>query len=79
MPRSPVIAFLALTGCVSGIHQERVARVAPRPQPPVAVLTAYAKPADAYPSVGGDILKGASPEEQAAARAAAEREAVTKP
>ncbi|MEP6968339.1 MAG: hypothetical protein ABI906_09690 [Pseudomonadota bacterium] len=61
----------ALAGCVTRTHQENAALVMPWPHAPQAALLAFAEPNADYPSTGGDILKGASPAEQARARAAA--------
>lgn len=68
-----VFAALALVlgGCVTGIHREAAAGRMPRPTAPAADLLAYAAPSPDFPSIGGDILRGASPEALAAARAAA--------
>jgi hypothetical protein len=63
---------LTLAGCVTRTRVENAALNMPWPKAPAAELTAYAPPHDDYPSVGGDILKGASPADRAAARAAAE-------
>ena len=62
---------LVLGGCVSGIHRVTVAGRMPRPTAPSTDLLAYATPSPDFPSIGGDILRGASPEALAAARAAA--------
>ena len=43
----------------------------PPPPPPAGRRPPFAEPNADYPSTGGDILKGASPAEQARARAAA--------
>ena len=67
------VLAVALAGCVTRTHVENAALTMPWPKPPAAALLAYAPPNDDYPSIGGDILKGASPAEQAAARAAATR------
>jgi hypothetical protein len=64
---------VALCGCVTRTHVENAALTMPWPKPPGAELLAYAPTNQDYPTVGGDILKGASPAEQAAARAAAAR------
>lgn len=65
------VVATALAGCVSRTHVENAALTMPWPKSPSAELLAYAPPNDDYPSVGGDILKGASPADQASARAAA--------
>jgi len=65
-------AACALSGCVA-THQENAALQAPWPGPQNPALLAFLPPLDEYPSVGGDILKGTSPADQAAARAAAVR------
>ena len=61
----------ALCGCVTRTHIENAALTMPWPKPPARELLAYAPGNQDYPSVGGDILKGASPADQAAARATA--------
>ncbi|HEY1752575.1 MAG TPA: hypothetical protein VGG29_15050 [Caulobacteraceae bacterium] len=60
-------AFVALNlaGC-AGYHQEVAALRMPRPAAEPAELAAYARPSPAYPSVGGDILKGTAPHAAAA-------------
>jgi hypothetical protein len=63
----------AVGGCVAHSHQESAALRAPWPRAPSRALGAYEAPVKGYPTVGGDILKGTSPAEQAAARAAAVR------
>ena len=60
---------LPLAACMTHTHQENAALPQPWSKPPD--LAAYAPPAPDYPSVGGDILKGSSPADLAAARAAA--------
>ena len=62
-----------LCGCVTRTHMENAALTMPWPKPPGAALLAYTPPNPDYPTVGGDILKGASPADQAAAREAAAR------
>lgn len=62
---------VSLAGCITRTHVENAALTMPWPKPPSAELLAYAPPDTDYPSVGGDILKGASPADQAAAGAAA--------
>ncbi|HEV2364888.1 MAG TPA: hypothetical protein VGS12_11900 [Caulobacteraceae bacterium] len=64
----------ALAGCFS-THTENAKLQMPWPNHESTALSAYAKADPNWPSVGGDILKGASPTEQAAARDAADREA----
>jgi len=61
----------ALAGCITGSHRENAALRMRWPVAPPAELVAYAPPDRDYPSTGGDILKGASPQEQTAARATA--------
>ena len=61
----------ALAGCVTRTHQENAALTMPWPKAPQPELLAYGRNNPDYPSVGGDILKGTSPADQAAARAAA--------
>ena len=77
MARVMVIALCglgaALSGCATRTVQENAALRAPRPVSSSPALAEYIKPADIYPSVGGDTLKGASPAEQAEAREAASR------
>jgi hypothetical protein len=60
-------AFLALNlaACAS-YHQEVAALRMPRPAAEPAELAAYAQPNPAYPSVGGNILKGTAPTAAAA-------------
>jgi hypothetical protein len=65
-----VATLLASSGCVTRTLQENAALRAMRPQPP-AELSAYVAPREDFPSVGGDILRGTSPADLAAARAAA--------
>ena len=65
-----VAAALPLCACISHTIQESAALPQSWPQPPPN-LTAYGPPAPDYPSVGGDILKGSSTSDLAAARAAA--------
>ncbi len=62
---------LAASGCVTRTQVESAALAMPWPRPPAEILGAYAAPSPDYPTVGGDILKGASPADQAKARAAA--------
>jgi hypothetical protein len=54
-----------LGGCVS-YHQEVAALRMPRPTGEAPGLAAYATADQQYPSVGGDILKGTSPQSEAA-------------
>jgi len=56
---------IGLGGCV-GYHQEVAALRMPRPTGVPAALSAYAAADPAYPTVGGDILKGTSPRSEAA-------------
>jgi hypothetical protein len=58
-------ATINLGGCL-GYHQEVAALRMPRPEAGPAALAAYAGGAPIYPSVGGDILKGAAPRAAAA-------------
>jgi hypothetical protein len=54
-----IAGLVGLAGCV-GYHQVTAVRMArPAHEPPE--LAAYAKPDPNYPSVGGDILRGAWP------------------
>ena len=61
----------ALAGCVARSHRENAALSMPWPQSPPAGIAAGAHPNGAYPTVGGDVLKGSSLADLAAARAAA--------
>lgn len=69
----PVI-LVALTGCVAHTHREAAALRMSRPSDRAFVQTAGGQGAGkakaVYPSTTGDILKGTSPAELAAARAA---------
>jgi hypothetical protein len=67
----PVAVFLVLAGCIAGPHRENAALRMRFPGDSPPQLLTFAPPTSDYPSTGGDILKGASPGEQAAARAAA--------
>ena len=59
-PRLAALALaLILGGCVAATHQKSAALRMPWPRSPAPALTAYAPPANTYPSVGGDILAGA--------------------
>jgi hypothetical protein len=60
-----VFATLNLGGCLA-YHQEVAALRMARPEAEPAALAAYADGAQTYPSVGGDILKGAAPRAGAA-------------
>ena len=74
-PRRLILVLAAgagLAGCYTE-HTENAARAMPFPQAQPAALLGYVKPNPDYPSIGGDILKGTSPEEQAQTRAAADR------
>ena len=62
---------LALGGCVTRSHRENAALTMRWPAPPAAGIAADARPDATYPSVGGDVLKGSSLADLAAARAAA--------
>jgi hypothetical protein len=62
---------LAVNGCATRDFHENAALRAARPPPPPAEMSAYVAPRDDYPTVGGDILRGTSPADLAAARAAA--------
>jgi hypothetical protein len=63
------VALMA-SGCVNGFHENAALR-AERPSPPPAELSAYIAPRNDFPTVGGDILRGTSPADLAAAREAA--------
>jgi hypothetical protein len=69
------VFLVALAGCVTHTHRESAALRMSRPSDHVAIQTAANRngggPKAAYPSLTGDILKGTSPAELAAARAAA--------
>ena len=63
----PALAAAAATlSACAGYHQEVAALRMARPAPAPAALAAYAAPKRAYPSVGGDILRGTSPTSAAA-------------
>lgn len=62
---------LLAAGCVTAPAVQKASLRMAWPQTPQSALLAYAAPAPDYPSVGGDVLSGASPEQQARARAAA--------
>jgi hypothetical protein len=67
------LAAAALAGCVAHTRPENAAVQMPWPREAPPALMAYSPPDRDYPSVGGDVLKGASPADQEAARAAARR------
>ena len=73
MARLPFLCVCVLAaglgGCVAHTRVENAALTQPWPTAPAADLTAHAKPAGDYPTVSGDVLKGTSPADQAAARA----------
>lgn len=76
MARCRLILVLAAGACLAGCYTEHTINAAghmPIPLAQPAALQSYVTPNPDYPSVGGDVLKGTSPEEQAAARAAADR------
>jgi hypothetical protein len=60
-----VFAALNLGGCTH-YHQEVAALRMARPAAEPVALAAYARGDPNYPSVGGDILKGAAPRSAAA-------------
>lgn len=60
-----MFAALNVSGCTH-YHQEVAALRMVRPGPEPAELAAYAPGEANYPSVGGDILKGAAPRAAAA-------------
>ena len=60
---------MSVGGCVTRTHQENAALPQPRPHAPN--LAEYQKGDPEDPSISGDILKGYTPAELAAARAAA--------
>jgi hypothetical protein len=62
---SAAAVAMGLSGCVT-VHHENAALRMPRPNSTSPELLAYAPPNAEYPSVGGDILKGASPAEHEA-------------
>jgi hypothetical protein len=59
------LVSIGLGGCVS-YHQEVAALRMPRPTGEASGLAAYAAADQQYPSVGGDILRGTSPQSEAA-------------
>ncbi len=59
------LLVFGLGGCV-GYHQEVAALRMARPTGEAPALADYAAADPAYPSVGGDILKGTSPRSEAA-------------
>ncbi len=61
----------ALAGCVAPTHTENAALRMPWPEESPPALLAFQPPIHDYPTVGGDILRGTSPADQEAARAAA--------
>ena len=61
---------LAVAGCVPHTRVEGAARRMTWPTPGAARAVAEAPPPATAPSIGGDILKGTSPADLAAARAA---------
>ncbi len=67
------VFLVTMTGCVTHTHREAAALRMSRPSDHAAARIAGDRGAGkaAYPSVTGDILKGTSPAELAAARAAA--------
>lgn len=65
------LAGAALAGCVASTHPENAALRMPWPPESPAPLLAFQPPTGDYPTVGGDILKGTSPADADAARAAA--------
>lgn len=69
------LAAAALSGCVAHRRPENAAVLMPWPRETAPSLMAFEPPDPDYPSVGGDILKGASPADQEAARAAARKAA----
>ena len=73
MKRLRVMIGCALTlsvgGCITHTHQENAALPQPRPHAPNLAEFQKGDPDD--PSIGGDILRGYTPAELAAARAAA--------
>ena len=66
-------ALAPVASCVTRTHQENAALAMPWPKAPQPELLAYGWNNPDFPSVGGDILKGTSPADQAAARSAASR------
>jgi hypothetical protein len=69
------LAGLALTasGCVTRDFHENAALRAALPSPPAAEISSYVVPQDDFPTVAGDILRGTSPADLAAAREEAVR------
>jgi hypothetical protein len=72
--RAAAAAGLAAGAAACVGHQETAALRMSRPAHEPADLTAYAKPNRDYPSVGGDILKGATPVAGAAYQASGDEE-----
>ncbi|MBV8594098.1 MAG: hypothetical protein JOZ27_07355 [Caulobacteraceae bacterium] len=64
-----ILANLAASGCVSTPRRMAVVPGS-NPPGPGAGLSALATPVRDYPSIGGDVLKNASPDVPAAIRAA---------
>jgi hypothetical protein len=76
------LASAPLAGCVTRIHAEAAALRMARPSDVAGLDPALMRGAVGYPSAGGDILKGTSPEDLAAARARISKsltEALSKP
>jgi hypothetical protein len=67
--RTAAIVSLAASVAACVGHHETAALRMQRPPHEPADLAAYAKPNPDYPSVGGDILKGATPVAAAAYQA----------
>lgn len=69
------VFLVALSGCVTHTHREAAALRMSRPLDRAAIQAAGCEGAGkaTYPSATGDILKGTSPAELAAARAATSR------
>jgi hypothetical protein len=76
------LTILMVSGCVTPVHRENAALRAAWPQEPAMPRALTVRSDRAYPSAGGDILAGTSPEDLAAARAAASKaltDALAKP
>jgi hypothetical protein len=65
------VACMGLTGCIATSYKENAALRMTKLEHSDPALDPFVAPDKDYPSAGGDILKGASPAEQAAARDAA--------
>jgi hypothetical protein len=76
------ILTLAAAGCVTRTHEESAARHSTWPADGLAARAAATRADADWPTVGGDTLKGTSPDELAKLRAAVSQpltEALAKP